>query len=134
MTEMREVALDIAIIAPATLLAVEVFLRCRLLDHVGRLKDMALRSLRVVTANRVSDHWKERVLPVYALAILRCSFILLFSLGAILAVFLLMYCLAGALVEEDFSLLEALSRTAPQVFAVAIGLTYGVLRTRCGHG
>jgi hypothetical protein len=130
---MLETALDAVIIAPATLVFVEVLLRCRLFGHVRRLQKQAAQSLKVLTARRISDHWKEQVLPVYALAILKTTFILLSSLVAMFAAFLVVYYLAGRLVREDFSVPEELSRTAPQIFSAMIGITYGLVRARFGR-
>jgi len=128
-----ETALDAVIIAPATIVFVEAFLRCRLLDHVKRLQKQAARSLKVLTAKRISDHWKELVLPVYALAILKSALILLCSLVAMFAAFLAVYYLTGRLVREDFSVPAELSRAAPQIFAAMIGIAYGLARARLGR-
>ncbi len=128
-----ETALDAVIIAPATIVFVEALLRCRLFGHVRLLQKQAVRSLKVLTARRISDHWKEQVMPVYALAILKSTLILLCSLVAMFAAFLVVYYLTGRLVREDFSVPDELSRAAPQIFAAVIGITYGLVRARLGR-
>ncbi len=130
---MLETAVDAVMVAPATLLFVEIMLRCRLAGHVGSLMEHATRAFKVLTARRISDHWKELVMPVYALAIMKCALALLFWLTVLFAAFLSAVYLAGDILQPDFSLIEEMSRPAPQFLALTIGLAYGLLRTRLGR-
>ena len=50
----------------AAIMASEAFLRLPLLPVVRRVTDTARKSGRVLASKRISDHWKERVLPRYS--------------------------------------------------------------------
>ena len=58
-----------ALIGLATLATCELFLRLPVLGRVRQVADTAARAGRLVTNSAVSDHWKERVLPRYALRV-----------------------------------------------------------------
>lgn len=45
---------------------IELFLRLGVMRRVGALAAVASRSVSVLRSPRISDHWKERVLPRYA--------------------------------------------------------------------
>ena len=47
----------------AAVAASEAFLRLPLLPVIRRVTETARKSGRVLTSKRISDHWKERVLP-----------------------------------------------------------------------
>lgn len=70
----------VALILP-TIAFVELFVRLKVLERAAVPAQLAQRSLRVIQAERISDHWKERVLPVYSarmmLATLRLLLVLL---------------------------------------------------------
>lgn len=53
----------------AALLASEAFLRLPVLQRIGTVAATSQKAMRLVRSSRVSDHWKERILPVYALRI-----------------------------------------------------------------
>jgi hypothetical protein len=57
----------------AAVLASECFLRLPLLARVASVGDLARRSMRLLRSSRISDHWKERILPVYSLRIARAA-------------------------------------------------------------
>ncbi len=67
----------------AGVLASEAFLRLPLLSTIQKVSVTAKKSGAVLTSKRISDHWKERVLPRYSLVI---------GKGSVL--FFLMLCLA----------------------------------------
>lgn len=50
----------------AAVLASEAFLRLPLLPVVRRVSVTARKSGRVLASKRISDHWKERILPRYS--------------------------------------------------------------------
>ena len=50
----------------AAVLASEAFLRLPLLPVIRRVAETARKSGRVLASKRISDHWKERVLPRYS--------------------------------------------------------------------
>jgi hypothetical protein len=70
-------------VVAAGVLASEAFLRLPLIATIKRVTETAQKSGKVLGSKRISDHWKERVLPRYSLII---------GKGSI--VFFLMLCLA----------------------------------------
>lgn len=50
----------------AAVAASEAFLRLPLMPVIRRVTETARKSGRVLTSKRISDHWKERVLPRYS--------------------------------------------------------------------
>lgn len=50
----------------AAVLASEAFLRLPLLPVIRRVTETAQKSQRVLRSKRISDHWKERILPSYS--------------------------------------------------------------------
>jgi hypothetical protein len=53
----------------AAVLASEAFLRLPLIDRIKTVSATAQKAMRVLKSSRISDHWKERILPAYALRI-----------------------------------------------------------------
>ncbi|OYX43983.1 MAG: hypothetical protein B7Z02_07355 [Rhodobacterales bacterium 32-67-9] len=53
----------------AAALASEAFLRLPLLPVIRRVTKTAQKSQRVLRSKRISDHWKEKILPSYSWAI-----------------------------------------------------------------
>lgn len=50
----------------AAVLASEAFLRLPLLPVIRRVTETARKSQRVLRSKRISDHWKEKILPSYS--------------------------------------------------------------------
>ncbi|MBC7141807.1 MAG: hypothetical protein H5U18_06570 [Rhodobacteraceae bacterium] len=50
----------------AAVLASEAFLRLPLLPVIRRVTATAQKSQRVLRSKRISDHWKEKILPSYS--------------------------------------------------------------------
>lgn len=57
------------LVALASLACVELIVRLPAFDRMKAVLATAKRSVGVVTSKRISDHWKERVLPQYSLKI-----------------------------------------------------------------
>lgn len=57
----------------AAVLATELLLRLPIMPTIRKVIAAAAKSQRLLKAKRVSDHWKERMLPYYALVIGRNS-------------------------------------------------------------
>jgi len=86
---MIDYAFQILAAVIATLAAVEVARMLPLTRALAQARAVSSRAVSVVRANRISDHWKERVLPVYAGRLLGASLKLLACIVAIAVAFLL---------------------------------------------
>ena len=117
-----------ALLLISTLIAVELFLRLPLLTNVKGLTGTLGKSLKVMKSRRISDHWKEKAVQVYALRLFRHSImVFVIILGALLLPFAIIGYL-GAQVGQDMSpLLESLEGIgASTLFAIV----YFVVRQR----
>ena len=57
------------LVVVAALLASEAFLRLPIMAKIVGVSANAQKAMKVVRSSRISDHWKERILPAYALRI-----------------------------------------------------------------
>lgn len=69
------------------ILSVEIFQRAKLLDLIGNITLTARKVSRLIPNERVSDHWKELLIPYYALIIMTCSIKILFLLLSVILIF-----------------------------------------------
>lgn len=130
---MREVLRDAVLIAPATVIFVEVLLRSPVRQQVDGLYAQCRQSVHVLRSGRISEHWKEQVLSIYAWRILKRTLGFLFWMGVMFASFLVVYYLVGRSASSDFSIAARLESAESLVSATVIGACYAVLRTRLGR-
>lgn len=65
-------------------LSIEIFLRFNLLSVLDSFLKLTRQVVHIIFENNISDHWKEKVIPTYALKIMIYSLkILLIFLGII---------------------------------------------------
>lgn len=121
----------LAAIAVATVAACEIALRLPLLAALKRLTGTAARALAVVRSPRISDIWKERILPAYAGRILRASLTLLGCLIAIVAPVVILAGLASGSLAAGSA---ALMRPGPLAVMLVVGAGYLRLRPRRQRG
>lgn len=62
-----------ALLVLGTVLVVEGFIRLSVPARAGNLLKFVQKIMRTIMADAISDHWKERVLPVYAWRLFRNS-------------------------------------------------------------
>lgn len=123
--------MDVALLAAGAILASEALLRLPLMDQVSIVVRTARRSAATVRSRRISDRWKETVLPTYALrmASRSVSFFLLLCIVA-LPVALIGFVAPGGMAHW-FDLLM-------RPFALAIlcicSILYILVRTRIARG
>ena len=109
---------------------VELLIRAPLQDSLATLLRYAGKSSHVIRSSRISDHWKEKVLPAYSLTVARESLKLL---AIFLVVFALLLVLSLAL---DFLFLTPgatagfLSSWPGILFATLASITYYYARRR----
>tara|TARA_Y100000588_G_C13435265_1_gene577498 strand:- start:94 stop:450 length:357 start_codon:yes stop_codon:yes gene_type:complete len=71
------------------ILSVEVFIRFNFLSLLDSMLKVIKKVTYVIPQNNISDHWKEKVIPAYALKIMKYSFQILLILLLILSLFLI---------------------------------------------
>lgn len=55
-----------ALLIGSTFIVAELFMRLPIIATVRRSSIIAAKSATLIRAEKISDHWKERVLPAYA--------------------------------------------------------------------
>ena len=78
---------DNAYLIVACILSIELFLSLKFMSYVSSINRSANKALRVIFASKISDHWKEKVLPTYAFILLKNSLLILGILFLIILVF-----------------------------------------------
>lgn len=69
------------------ILSVEVFTRLNFLLHLDSIIKVTKKVTYVIPNNNISDHWKEKVIPAYALSIMKYSLQILLILLLIMSLF-----------------------------------------------
>lgn len=108
-------------VGAATVVACEIALRTPLLRTLNSLSGSARKAASLLKSKRISDHWKERMLPAYARRILSASLLLFACLVAIAApVVLAAMLVTGSLEAGSLYLLRPL----PLVLMILVGVAW----------
>ncbi len=67
--------------------SVEVFIRLNFLLHLDSILKVTKRVTYVILKSNISDHWKEKVIPAYAMRIMKFSLRILLILLLIMTLF-----------------------------------------------
>jgi hypothetical protein len=70
------------------ILSIEIFIKLNFLSTLDRFSKIIKRVVRVVASRNISDHWKEKILPIYALRIMKYSLHILVVLSFIISLFI----------------------------------------------
>jgi len=69
------------------ILSVEVFIRLNFLSHLDSILKVTKKVTHVIPKSNISDHWKEKIIPAYALRIMKYSLQILLILLLIMTLF-----------------------------------------------
>ena len=69
------------------ILSVEVFIRLNFLSYLESILKVTKKVTFVIPKSNISDHWKEKVIPAYALRIMKYSLQILLILLLIISLF-----------------------------------------------
>ena len=109
------------------LIASELFLRLPIMRELAVVGSISRKSMKVLGAKRISDHWKEKVLPVYSFRLARGA--VLFFVFLMLA--LLPVVLVGFLWPGGVSAwMGAIMAPMVLLFLMAVSLGYIFIRTK----
>ncbi len=100
--------------------------RAGFLTTLRSLSEIAHRSFWVIRSNKISDHWKEKAAPAYALKLLRVTFKLALYIIGLLLVFLVTYASILYLVSGDFGFGRLANWRTQAVIALA-GVNLGLI-------
>ena len=71
------------------ILSVELLIRSKFLIILDSIINVTRKVIFVIPSNKISDHWKERVIPSYALKIMKFSLQILLILSCIFTLFII---------------------------------------------
>jgi hypothetical protein len=71
------------------ILSVEVFIRLNFLSLLDSILKVTKKVTYIIPHNNISDHWKEKVIPLYALSIMKYSLQILLILLFMLSFFVI---------------------------------------------
>jgi ABC-type uncharacterized transport system permease subunit len=69
------------------ILSVEVFIRLNFLSYLDSILKVTKKVTYVIQKSNISDHWKEKVIPAYALRMMKYSLRILLILLLIMTLF-----------------------------------------------
>ena len=112
---------DYAYIVVACVLSIELFLRLKFMSYVNSIARNTNKVFHVIISSNISDHWKEKMVPVYAFILLKNSLLILGILFLIILVFSVFIVLSS----KFLALLLSVTGIAT---SIVISLTYLKLR------
>ena len=86
-------------------MSVEIFMRSNFMQHLSIIYATIQTAQKVIRSSRISDHWKEKAIPLYAITMLINSMKLLITLASILTVFIILTLFSGSLEYLALSML-----------------------------
>lgn len=128
--DLASLGLDGAVVAIATIPAFEAAVRLDLTRVVATMLGAMRRSVHVLAASGISEHWKERVLPVYSVKLLAASSRLVGAILVLLLIYAGALTGAGLLLLADFDLSVAIGRLDYVAWAIIVAALYWQMRCR----
>lgn len=95
--------IDHFLLSLVCLVGVEVFIRFHFLQCGGVIYTAIVQARKVLLSARISDHWKEKVIPAYSITLLINSLKILMILVSILLLFLVFSFLSPSLMDLTLS-------------------------------
>lgn len=118
------------IVTPATLVAAHIFFWLPFLSASHAIQRNSRKSIHLMTSSAISDHWKEKILPVYAASIAANSLILGGLLILVAAAYGAVLYATGKLWNTHFDFFASLQRVDYAVYAIVIATLYLFARKR----
>ena len=113
--------LDYLYLVIACVLSIELFLRLKFMSYVNSIVKNMNKVFRIIISSNISDHWKEKMVPVYAFILLKNSLLILGILFLIILVFFAFIVLS----TKFLTVLLSFTGVAMSIF---ISLTYLKIR------
>ena len=104
--------LDYVYLLVACVLSIELLLRLKFMSYVNSIFRNTNKVFRVIISSNISDHWKEKMVPVYAFILLKNS---LFILG-MLVLIVLMFSAFIVLSSKFLTLILSVTGVASSIF------------------
>ena len=105
----------------ACVISIELLIRLKLMSYVNSIVKISRKVLHIIITSRISDHWKEKMVPVYAFILLKNSLLILGILFLIILVF-------SAFIVLSSKFLTLILSVTGVATSIVISLTYLKLR------
>ena len=125
---MTAFAESILVSFPVVVLVVEVALASPLSRLIQTLAVKARKSARLLRSRGVSDHWKEQILPAYALTMLQTSLLILAWLTFLSVIFALGLYIGAWVFADDFEGILVLQRADYLLSSFLVSVVYLIAR------
>jgi len=119
------------VICIATLIACEIAIHAPFRSTLGELLNLMQRSYKTIKSSKVSDHWKETILPIYSLRMFKASFLLIYLILLMAAPFALA---VFFLDNGNIDLMAELETTQTILLMTGLAILYIWLRIKILHG
>ncbi len=103
----------------ACILSVEIFIRFKFLFLLDSIHIVTKKVIYIIPNKKISDHWKEKVIPAYSIKIMRISLQILIILLFLLSVFYII----GAFLSNFFTLIFSAAGIVESII-FAFGYSY----------
>ena len=113
--------LDYVYLIVACIISIELLIRLNLISNVNSVVKISRKVLHIIITSRISDHWKERMVPAYAFILLKNSLLILGILLLIILVF-------SAFIVLSSKFLALILSVTGVATSIVISLTYLKLR------
>ena len=113
--------MDYVYLVVACVLSIELFLRLKFMSYINSIGTNSNKVFRVIISSNISDHWKEKMVPVYAFILLKNSLLILGILFLIILVF-------SAFIVLSSKFLALILSVTGVATSIVISLTYLKLR------
>lgn len=113
-----------------TIAAIEVFLRLPVRRLTVQLIAPLKKTTKVITSHAISDHWKEKVLPIYAGKIAFASLKIAIVIGGVLLVVVLLSKILDHFLSLRVSTIDTLSSWIGITVVMVFSAVYLALRKR----
>ncbi len=103
------------------ILTIEIFIRLNFLSFLDSIFKVSKKVTHVIAQNKISDHWKERIIPAYALRIMKYSIQILMILLLVIFIFIV----AGLFVDNFLALAISLNGV---IESIVFAFGYTIIR------
>lgn len=115
---------SILVSIPVCVIVVEAALALPLVSWIKKLMIIGRKSARLLRSSQISDHWKERILPVYAMTMLKASLLIFVLIIFLFSIFTLGLHLGAWMFTNEFEWLSVLQRADYMLSSFLIALSY----------
>jgi len=103
------------------IVSVEILIQSKYLSFLHLIVNLTKKIIYIFFNSKISDYWKEKVIPAYALRIMKCSILMFLIVLLILFLFFFMSYFINDLLSFSFSIIGVLE-------AVIFSFGYAYLR------